>query len=62
MENNSIIVVIKFISGEIIKIECSSYRYDKIFVVCTNEKETPVFIAPSEQVKYIYKEKYRVTE
>lgn len=60
MENNSIIAVIKFISGEIIKIECSGYRYDKNFVVCTDEKETPVFIAPSEQVKCIYEEKYRV--
>lgn len=60
MKDNSIIAVIKFVSGEIIKIKCSCYKHNGKLVVCVDEKGRAVFIAPSEQVKCIYEEKYRV--
>lgn len=60
MKDNSIIAVIKFVSGEIIKIKCSCYKHNGKLVVCADEKGSAVFIAPSEQVKCIYEEKYRV--
>lgn len=60
MEDNSVIAVIKFVSGEIIKIKCSGYKHNGKLVVCADEKGRAVFIAPSEQVKCIYEEKHRV--
>ena len=60
MEDNSIIAVIKFISGEIIKIKCSYYKHSEKLVVCVDEKGRAIFIAPSEQVKCIYEDKHRV--
>lgn len=60
MEDNSVIAVIKFVSGEIIKIKCSGYKHNGKLVVCVDEKGRAIFIAPSEQVKCIYEEKYRV--
>lgn len=61
MENNSIIVVIKFISGEWIKIRCSNYTFGDD-LVCSDNNGKSIFIAPRERIICVYEEKHRVIE
>jgi hypothetical protein len=58
-EDDSVIAVIKFISGEWVKIRCSDYKFNDDFV-CTNSNGKAIFIAPRDCILCVYEEKYRV--
>ena len=58
MEDNSIIAVIKFVSGESIRIRCSEYSFD-LHLVCFDDDKV-VFVAPIGQIVCVYEEKYRI--
>lgn len=60
MEDNSIIAVIKFVSGESIRIRCSEYNFD-LQLVCFDDDKV-VFVAPIGQIVCVYEEKYRILE
>ena len=59
MKNNSIVAVIKLISGESIKIRCSKYRFGDS-LVCADNVGDAVFVAPRDRVICVYSKKYRL--
>ena len=61
MEDNSIIAVIKFVSGEWIKIKCSNYSFSDD-LVCFDSNGKRIFIAPRERIICVYEEKHRSIE